>query len=122
MGYEIDGIEQIEYPELQEIVNRKEKEPILIDVRELEEYENGHIPSIPLIPMNSIPTVLEELDKEKEYVFVCRSGNRSHHVALFLKQNGFEKVSNYAGGMLGWEGELEVGVTNVVKDVKEIYK
>ncbi len=122
MSYEIDGIIQIDFDELQELLKKDEAEPIIIDVREPEEYEEAHIPNLPLLPMNNIPQVMDELDKNKEYVFVCRSGNRSQHVALYLKQNGFEKVRNYAGGMLGWQGQTETGPANVINDVKELYK
>ncbi|WP_096198959.1 rhodanese-like domain-containing protein [Bacillus sp. FJAT-45350] len=123
MAYELDGIMQIEYDELQKLVDRKsELAPIIIDVRELEEYNEGHIPTVPLLPMHSIPPVIEHLDKDKEYIFVCRSGSRSQHVALYLKQNGFDKVNNYAGGMLGWEGPIATGEENVVKEISDLYK
>ena len=122
MSYEIDGIIQIDFDEFQELLKKDAAEPIIIDVREPEEYEEAHIPNLPLLPMNNIPQVMDELDKNKEYVFVCRSGNRSQHVALYLKQNGFEKVRNYAGGMLGWQGQTETGPANVINDVKELYK
>lgn len=122
MAFEIDGIKQYDYRELQEIVNKKEKDPIIIDVREPEEYIEGHIPNIPLIPMQQLPAMIEDFDTEKEYIFVCRSGSRSQNVARYLKENGFQKVHNYAEGMLGWEGDIATGMENVVKDVKELYK
>ncbi|MEB1806191.1 MAG: rhodanese-like domain-containing protein [Bacillaceae bacterium] len=122
MSYEVDGIKQVEFNELQEIIHEGKSEPIVIDVREPEEYVEGHIANIPLIPMHNLPALIDEFDKEKEYLFVCRSGNRSQNVALFFKDRGFEKVSNYAGGMLAWQGELATGMERVVSDVKELYK
>ncbi|OLO40623.1 sulfurtransferase [Alkalihalophilus pseudofirmus] len=122
MAYEVEGIKQIETNELQEIVNEGKADPILVDVREPEEYVEGHISNIPLIPMHNLPALIDQFDKDKEYIFVCRSGNRSQNVAMFFKERGFDKVSNYAGGMLAWDGELATGMERVITDVKELYK
>ncbi|KYG32355.1 rhodanese-like domain-containing protein [Alkalihalobacillus trypoxylicola] len=121
MSYEKDGINQIEVEELEKLVNEERDNKILIDVREVEEYDQFHIPGVPLIPMNQIPQLFEKMDKEKDYVFICRSGARSQNVALFLKDNGFNHVHNYAGGMLAWQGETAEGPEWIVKDIKEIY-
>ncbi|MCX7569005.1 rhodanese-like domain-containing protein [Tumebacillus sp. DT12] len=110
MPHEIDGIQQIDQEELQQLLKEKEGKIKFIDVREPEEYNAGHIPNVPLIPMNSIPQRLDELDKDEEYVFICRSGNRSHMVSRFLKQQGFEKVTNFNGGMLSWRGDVKQGM------------
>jgi rhodanese-related sulfurtransferase len=60
--------------------------------------------------MNTIPARIHELDKDREYVFICRSGNRSQMVSRYLKQHGFEKVTNFYGGMLTWRGEIKQGM------------
>ncbi|MBU8908376.1 rhodanese-like domain-containing protein [Desertibacillus haloalkaliphilus] len=122
MAYELDGINQIEFEELKEVIKNDDDERIVIDVREPEEYEEAHIPKIPLIPMQSIPNVIEEFDKSKEYVFVCRSGTRSQNVAMFFKQHGFNKVTNYAGGMLSWAAETNQGRENIVEKISDLYK
>ncbi len=120
MSFEKDGIVQVGPEELMEIYNSGEKEPIIIDVREPEEYEQGHIPGVPLIPMNTIPEHVEKLKQERSYIFVCRSGGRSQKVSLFLKEKGFDNVRNYAGGMLEWTGELKHGLEWVVTDASEL--
>lgn len=79
----------------------------LIDVREDEEVEYGMIPGAKHIKMGEIPARLEELDKNKEYIFICRSGGRSMNVCHYLQQQGY-KVTNMEGGMLQWEGDVEV--------------
>ncbi|WP_088103613.1 rhodanese-like domain-containing protein [Halalkalibacter urbisdiaboli] len=119
MAFEQDGIVQVEVDELKELLN---SDTIIVDVRELEEYDEAHIPGVPLIPMNSIPHHMEKLDKGKSYVFVCRSGARSQNVALYLNEHGFTDVKNYAGGMLNWDGERSSGLEWVVKDTGELYK
>ncbi|CEG28262.1 rhodanese-like domain-containing protein [Bacillus sp. B-jedd] len=79
----------------------------LIDVREDEEVAYGMIPGAKHIKMNDIPARLDELDSDKEYIFICRSGGRSFNVCHYLKQHGY-KVTNMEGGMLEWEGDVEV--------------
>ncbi|MDX5474908.1 MAG: rhodanese-like domain-containing protein [Bacillaceae bacterium] len=78
----------------------------LVDVREDEEVEMGMIPNAKHIKMGDIPANLDQLDKEKEYVFICRSGRRSENVCAYLQDQGF-KVRNMVGGMLEWEGEVK---------------
>lgn len=78
----------------------------LIDVRTEKEVKNGKIPGAHHIPLNELPQRMGEIEKDKEYVLVCHSGNRSAKAAKFLKQNGF-KVKNMSGGMLKWKGQIE---------------
>lgn len=77
----------------------------LVDVREDEEVAEGMIPGAKHIRMNDIPARLDELDKDKEYIFICRSSRRSENVCYYLQDQGF-KVRNMIGGMLDWKGEI----------------
>ncbi|WP_280769457.1 rhodanese-like domain-containing protein [Salipaludibacillus daqingensis] len=121
MAFEKENVSQLSYDEVKNIFEQKKTSPILIDVRELEEYEEGHIPGIPLIPMSEIVDLVDEFKKDEEYVLVCRSGRRSHEVSKFFKSNGIDNVHNYADGMLGWEAEKTPGHEWVVEKVNEIY-
>lgn len=76
--------------------------PLLLDVRELWEYERCHIPGAQLMPMNSIPARLGELDPGRETVVICHHGVRSYHVARFLEHNGFNHIINLSGGVDAW--------------------
>ncbi|MFS0787337.1 rhodanese-like domain-containing protein [Shouchella sp. 1P09AA] len=118
-----DGILQISTSELKdELQNKKpHDEPIVIDVREVTEYEDGHIPGVPLIPMNEVPSMLQEMDDDKSYILVCRSGRRSQNTAMYMKEQGFTNVRNYDGGMLEWDGERSFGQEWIVKEPKELY-
>lgn len=78
----------------------------LIDVRELAEVEEGHIPGVVHIPLGTLPDHLEELDQSKSYIIVCRSSARSGKATAFLQEKGFN-ATNMVGGMLAWEGEVE---------------
>ncbi|GMA52495.1 rhodanese-like protein [Alicyclobacillus contaminans] len=105
MAYEKDGVTQYSKDELKSIL--REQSATVIDVRTEEEYAAGHIPGVPLKPMQELLDWMTELNPEAPYVFVCRSGNRSQKVATYLKQNGFSNVGNFDGGMLAWDGDLE---------------
>ena len=78
----------------------------LIDVREVEEVEAGHIPGIINIPLSVLETRMPELDKSEKYIIVCRSGNRSGMATQLLESHGFD-VTNMVGGMLEWQGEVK---------------
>lgn len=78
----------------------------LIDVREVDEVEVGHIPGIIHIPLGLLEFRMHELNKGESYIMVCRSGGRSGSATQFLESQGFD-VSNMVGGMLAWEGEVK---------------
>lgn len=78
----------------------------MIDVREVEEVVEGKIPGVLHIPLRLLEFRMQELDKNKEYVIVCRSGGRSSRAVQFLESHGFQ-VINMNGGMLAWEGKTE---------------
>ncbi|MBO2536053.1 rhodanese-like domain-containing protein [Rummeliibacillus suwonensis] len=78
----------------------------LIDVREPEEIATGKIGIAQTIPLGTLEFHLDELDKNLEYIMVCRSGRRSAQATSFLEENGY-KAANMEGGMLAWEGPVE---------------
>ena len=82
-------------------------DPLLLDVREPDEFAAYRIEGSTLMPMRSIPARLHELDRRTDIVMVCRSGARSYHAGMFLKQNGFERVYNLAGGVIAWSRDVE---------------
>lgn len=110
----IEGVSHIDHEQLHDILNDPDSDVIVIDVREPNEYAAAHIPGVPLLPMGNIPDVIDQFDKSREYVFVCRSGARSLNVAKFCKQAGIENVHNYLGGMLAWDQEVADGEERVI--------
>ncbi|MBM7097851.1 MULTISPECIES: rhodanese-like domain-containing protein [Alteribacter] len=122
MVKEIDGVKQVDVNELKDLMNNKPEDMVVIDIREPDEYDSGHIPGVPLLPMHSVPEMIEGFDKDKEYVFICRSGNRSQNVALYLKDQGFDRVVNYHGGMLEWDTDVNTGIEKQIKDIEELKK
>ena len=94
-------IKEVESPQL--VTKMEENDDlVIIDVREMHEISRGTIKGAIPMPMASIPVRLNEIPKDKEVVFICRSGARSGQVCMFLGQHGYENVINLRGGMIGW--------------------
>jgi adenylyltransferase/sulfurtransferase len=78
----------------------------LLDVREPHEYEivnlGGH-----LIPLNELPERVHELDSSRDIVVHCHHGPRSSRAVGFLRQVGFKKVRNLAGGIDQWAAQVD---------------
>lgn len=81
--------------------------PVLLDVREPWEYETCHIEGALLIPMNTVPARLGELDADTPVVCICHHGARSMQVAAFLEHNGFTQVTNLTGGVHAWAQQVD---------------
>lgn len=84
----------------------QQKNISILDVRELDEFESGHIPSSINIPLSTLGKELEKLDKNKEYYVICHLGGRSSKASTFFSQQGY-KVINVLGGMSAWTGEIQ---------------
>lgn len=83
---------------------KKEKLSVL-DVREADEYQRGHIPSSVNVPLSELARRTDELDKTAELYVICQSGARSAMACDFLSRQGFSVV-NVMGGMSAWRGAL----------------
>ncbi|WP_438347335.1 rhodanese-like domain-containing protein [Paenibacillus sp. FA6] len=90
--------------EVQEKLNEGEKFEI-IDVREDDEWESGHIPQARHIALGTLPERHTELDPNQVTLIVCRSGGRSTRACEYLTGLGY-KVINMSGGMLEWDGPV----------------
>ena len=80
--------------------------PNMIDVREDEEVAQGMIQGAVHIPLGELPERLDEIDKSKSYIMICRSSGRSGRACEYLEAQGYD-VTNMVGGMLDWHGEVE---------------
>ena len=91
----------------------------VLDVREPEEWEAGHIEGAVHIPLADLPARIDELPADEELVVVCRSGSRSSRAAAWLNRNGFDAL-NLDGGMQAWEaaGRPMVSETGDVPTVR----
>ncbi|MES2932709.1 MAG: rhodanese-like domain-containing protein [Pseudomonadota bacterium] len=101
-------MQQMTAPELaQWLADSSRARPFLLDVREPWEYETCHIDGAVLIPMNTIPTRLNELEEDAEIVCICHHGARSMQVAAFLERNGYAHTTNLTGGVHAWAKQVD---------------
>ncbi|MFD0671868.1 rhodanese-like domain-containing protein [Cohnella sp. GCM10027633] len=76
--------------------------PLLIDVREHEEVAHGMIEGAIHMPLGQVPQRLDEIPRDEEVIFICRSGYRSDNACQYLSALGFKGATNLVGGMLAW--------------------
>lgn len=83
------------------------EKPIVVDVRSLEEYNEGHIPNAISVPLETIENEAETKLKNKDDLILvyCRSGRRSREAALKLIEKGYTNVIDF-GGIQDWNGEV----------------
>jgi sulfur-carrier protein adenylyltransferase/sulfurtransferase len=100
-----NGIPQITVTDLKRRIDAGE-DLFILDVREPFEYQIANIGG-KLIPQGEVPQRLAEIDREREIIVQCKSGGRSQRIAEFLKQAGYPKVVNLAGGIQAWSNEID---------------
>lgn len=76
----------------------------IVDVREVEEYNDGHIDGVINLPLSDFENNYTALDKNKPHYIICKRGGRSMNAAIFLDGLGYD-VTNVEGGMDEWTGE-----------------
>jgi sulfur-carrier protein adenylyltransferase/sulfurtransferase len=81
----------------------------LIDCREPDEFAKSNIGG-ELMPMNSIPARLQDLDPDDDIIVYCKVGGRSAMVVEYLRRNGFEKARNLQGGILAWAEKIDTSI------------
>ncbi|HEX7556862.1 MAG TPA: rhodanese-like domain-containing protein [Leptolinea sp.] len=84
-------------------VSRLQKDGALIlDVREPDEWNAGHISGATLIPLGDLSNKLNDIPRDKQIVVVCRTGSRSATGRDILLNAGFPRVTSMGGGMTQW--------------------
>jgi sulfur-carrier protein adenylyltransferase/sulfurtransferase len=79
----------------------------LLDVREPWEVALARIDGSVAIPLNEIPSRLQELDAAATIIVMCKAGGRSQRAADFLVASGFSQVSNLQGGIAAWANDID---------------
>jgi len=98
------GIKNISASDLQERIKSDPNSLEIVDVREPSEFKGGHILKAKNIPLGRIGEKLSDLPKDKDVVFVCRSGGRSMMASRKAQKAGLKGVYNLSGGMSAWRG------------------
>lgn len=73
----------------------------VVDVREPNEYDAGHVPGAVLMPLATVPIRHSELPRDRTVYLVCQTGGRSFTAATWLAQQGYD-VRNVTGGTSDW--------------------
>lgn len=84
---------------LREYDNGELQNGIVIDVREPFEWDYYHLEGTELIPLQTIPSALDRLPRDKTIYVVCAHGVRSETACRYLVQQGYEQLVNVIGGM-----------------------
>ena len=99
------NVPEIQPEELKLKLDRGE-DIFVLDVREPHEYQICNLGGY-LIPLGDLPARMDELDSSRQIVAHCRSGVRSAKAVTLLRQAGFGKVKNLAGGVLAWSDKVD---------------
>ena len=97
------------------IDSRKEKDYLIIDVRQESEYELGHIPGASLIPLAEVESRLFSLPADRDLIFYCHNGGRSQWAASLAGEGEISEKSIYhlMGGLLAWDGTTLTGYPKI---------
>lgn len=103
VGEKLRGYSSVSPTEGTQMINNDDA--VIIDVRENNEYSEGHIINSLHIPLTSLKTRLNSIEKYKnqKVIVACRSGHRSSQACATLKKEGFTQVFNLGGGVMAWE-------------------
>lgn len=82
---------------------------LLLDCREIEEWQTVKLDGATLIPMGSMPARIGELEpyRDKRIVVYCHHGGRSLQVTRWLRQQGFDQAQNMRGGIDAWSLKID---------------
>ena len=105
-----NNIAKVKHVSMQEItkIMSENSNYIILDVRTIEEYKEGHIPNAICIPNETIGEDTKNLLKDKGQLILiyCRSGNRSKQATEKLQKLGYTNLIEF-GGIIDWEGQIE---------------
>lgn len=80
---------------------------LLIDVREVNEYNHSHLQNAVHLPLSNLSQRLHEIPKEADVVVYCKSGARSLKAAEILQVAGVQRVRNLSGGLSAWSRQVD---------------
>ena len=81
--------------------------PLLVDVREPNEHAVCLIAGSVTMPLQTVPSRVAELPRDRDLVLVCHHGNRSQRVAQWLEQAGYTRLFNLRGGVEAWATDVD---------------
>jgi rhodanese-related sulfurtransferase len=97
-------IDEVDAPSARDLLDSIDP-PLLVDVREQDEWNEGHLPGAVHVPRGNLESRIERAapDRSRSIVLYCASGNRSAFAAKTLEDLGYENVVSLAGGYTDWK-------------------
>jgi molybdopterin/thiamine biosynthesis adenylyltransferase/rhodanese-related sulfurtransferase len=97
-------IEEVDAGGARELLESPEP-PVLVDVREVDEWDEGHIPGAVHVPRGNLESRIEQAapDRARPLLLYCAAGARSAFAAKSLEELGYENVTSLAGGYTDWK-------------------
>jgi len=97
-------IEEVDAPQARELLDSPEP-PLLVDVRERDEWSEGHVPGAVHVPRGHLESRIEQVapDRSRALVLYCAGGSRSAFAVKTLEELGYEHVASLAGGFTDWK-------------------
>ncbi len=86
-----------------DLKNSSEANKLILDVRQPDEFAQGHVPGAKLIPLGNLKARLAEVPNDAPVYVVCQSGGRSQTASDLLSKNGKSDVRNVQGGTSAWK-------------------
>src|SRR5690242_10218315 len=98
------SVEEVDPRRAQELLDDDDA-PLLVDVRERDEWEQGRIPGAVLVPRGNLESRIENAapDRSRPVLLYCAAGNRSAFAAKTLTELGYERAASLAGGYADWQ-------------------
>ena len=105
IGERLRGFNSVNPAMATQLINRENA--VILDVREDNEYRDGHIVNSVHIPLSYLKDRLKDLEKYKGKPIIvgCRSGQRSSQACAILKKQGHDAVYNLSGGIMAWKSD-----------------
>ena len=99
-------INRISISQAAELIN--EQDVSIVDIRDANSYNNGHIKNAVRLDNTNIANFLEQADKSKPILVFCYHGNSSQSAAAMFTQQGFAETYSVDGGMSEWSQSKEI--------------
>ncbi len=99
----LSGVAEVDVTQAVQLINHDNA--LVLDVREHNEFNDGHIANARLIPLGQLKDSVQTLEKYRDQPIVinCRSGKRSATACALLSKAGFSRVYNLTGSILAWQ-------------------
>ncbi|MCE4956794.1 rhodanese-like domain-containing protein [Macrococcus caseolyticus] len=80
---------------------------VILDVRERDEYQSGHIPVAKNMPLSELEMQIDALNQDHEYIIICKKGGRASRAGEYLDHLGYN-VTVAESGMDDWKGDIKI--------------